>query len=254
MHYVISDIHGCYNEFIKMLNLIDLKDDDILYILGDIFDRGPEPLKVYQYIKDKPNIKMCMGNHETFILEYFSYKFEPYNKYSFYGSDSTWFNNGGRISLKQISELPKDEIKELYEFIKNLPYYFEVNVNNTQYLLVHAGFYPEHIDNIKELMDTQSQWDLVWIRDHFLKSEYKYPFKTIIGHSPVQYIYNSIKGLDMLLKRLKQPNLIKSYIENQIIFFNNKIGIDGGCVFGGNLTCLRLEDEHIFVVPSEIKI
>ena len=141
----------------------------------------------------------------------------------------------------------------MYDFIKKLPNCFEIKINEIKYLLVHAGFYPEHTDDIKELINSQSQWDLVWIRDQFLKAEYKYPFKTIIGHTPVWYIYDNIKCYDMLLKRLKRQGLIETYIENQIIYFNNKIGIDGGCVFGGNLICLRLEDEHIFVVPSENK-
>ena len=40
MHYVISDIHGCYAQFAELLNLIRFKDTDTLYVLGDIVDRG----------------------------------------------------------------------------------------------------------------------------------------------------------------------------------------------------------------------
>ena len=36
MHYVISDIHGCYAQFTELLGLIDFKDTDTLYVLGDI--------------------------------------------------------------------------------------------------------------------------------------------------------------------------------------------------------------------------
>lgn len=36
--YVMSDIHGCYDEFIKMLELISFSDKDELYILGDVID------------------------------------------------------------------------------------------------------------------------------------------------------------------------------------------------------------------------
>ena len=43
--YVISDIHGQYNMFIELLDKIDLKDTDTLYILGDVLDRGPHPIK-----------------------------------------------------------------------------------------------------------------------------------------------------------------------------------------------------------------
>ena len=40
MIYVISDLHGCYEEYIKMLELINFNGNDTLYVLGDICDRG----------------------------------------------------------------------------------------------------------------------------------------------------------------------------------------------------------------------
>ena len=40
MIYVMSDIHGMYDKYIEMMDLIDLKETDTLYILGDIIDRG----------------------------------------------------------------------------------------------------------------------------------------------------------------------------------------------------------------------
>lgn len=41
--YVMSDIHGCYEEYRKMLDKIRFSKEDILYILGDILDRGLIP-------------------------------------------------------------------------------------------------------------------------------------------------------------------------------------------------------------------
>ena len=38
--YVISDIHGEYELFMKMLEKIKFQNTDTLYILGDILDRG----------------------------------------------------------------------------------------------------------------------------------------------------------------------------------------------------------------------
>ena len=55
--YVISDIHGEYDKFITLLEKIDLKDSDTLYILGDVVDRGPNPvktlLKLMEYVEDR---------------------------------------------------------------------------------------------------------------------------------------------------------------------------------------------------------
>lgn len=52
--YVISDIHGMYNKFIELLNKIKLKDTDTLYILGDVLDRGPDPIKTLLKIMSMP--------------------------------------------------------------------------------------------------------------------------------------------------------------------------------------------------------
>ena len=46
MHYVIADIHGCYDLYLKMLEKIGFSDNDTLYFLGDAIDRGPDGIKV----------------------------------------------------------------------------------------------------------------------------------------------------------------------------------------------------------------
>lgn len=53
--YVISDIHGQYDMFMELLEKIPLKDSDTLYILGDVVDRGPHPIKTLQKLKKMPN-------------------------------------------------------------------------------------------------------------------------------------------------------------------------------------------------------
>ena len=49
-----SDIHSFYTPFIKELNKtgFDLNNEEhILIICGDLFDRGSESLKLYEFIK-----------------------------------------------------------------------------------------------------------------------------------------------------------------------------------------------------------
>ena len=64
MIYVMSDIHGEYDKFIEMLKKINFSDSDTLYILGDIFDRGPHPIKIILKIMTMPNVICIVGNHE----------------------------------------------------------------------------------------------------------------------------------------------------------------------------------------------
>lgn len=51
-----SDIHGEYDKFMELLDKIKLKETDTLYILGDILDRGPHPIKTLRKLMDMPNV------------------------------------------------------------------------------------------------------------------------------------------------------------------------------------------------------
>ena len=48
MHYVMSDLHGRYDLFLRMLEKISFSDCDTLYLLGDLIDRGPDGIKLIQ--------------------------------------------------------------------------------------------------------------------------------------------------------------------------------------------------------------
>ena len=67
--YVMSDIHGQYDMFMELLGKIELKDTDILYVLGDVLDRGPHPIKTLQQLMKMSNVICMVGNHELMALE-----------------------------------------------------------------------------------------------------------------------------------------------------------------------------------------
>ena len=78
--YVISDIHGQYKSFIKMLDLIRFSKDDTLYVLGDVIDRGPDGIKILQHLMKMKNAELFMGNHELLMLDALKNEFEIQNK------------------------------------------------------------------------------------------------------------------------------------------------------------------------------
>lgn len=65
MIYIMSDIHGQYNRFKNLLHQLNLQNEDKLYILGDVVDRGPQPIKILQYMMKHQNIIPIIGNHES---------------------------------------------------------------------------------------------------------------------------------------------------------------------------------------------
>ena len=54
--YVISDIHGQYDMFMELLDKIRLKESDTLYVLGDVLDRGPHPIRTLKRLMEMSNL------------------------------------------------------------------------------------------------------------------------------------------------------------------------------------------------------
>ena len=141
--YVMSDIHGHFDEFLSMLNLIEFKENDTLYILGDIIDRGTKSLLLFDYIVSHKNIHLLKGNHEKLFEEYYETN-----------NNSLWFENGGNSTFSELKLKDKEYIDNMYKYIKNTPTIKLVD----NFLLVHAElFYPENYKelNIDELLENE---------------------------------------------------------------------------------------------------
>mgnify|MGYP000777100282 CR=1 FL=1 len=67
--YVISDIHGEYEKFMELLEEIELEENDTLYVLGDVLDRGKHPIKTVLKLMEMPNAICLVGNHEVMALK-----------------------------------------------------------------------------------------------------------------------------------------------------------------------------------------
>lgn len=221
--YVVSDLHGCYDDFIKMLKLINFNDSDELYILGDVIDRGTNSLKIIDYIVCKPNIILLKGNHEQMYIEWFET-----------GDSYNWFCNGGKETFDELLERPIDFQYTLYKYFKKLPLIKVVD----KFILVHAGLtLPRRCDmfELDELLDFQREKDNLWTRK-YLRSNLKYKDYTIIcGHTPVISLITDIRNSDDV-KFVHRPG---------------HIFIDCGCTYkkyAGRLGCLRLDDMEEFYV------
>ena len=49
--YVMSDIHGCRDEFLTMLDKIGFSGSDQLFLAGDYIDRGKKSLEMLKWIE-----------------------------------------------------------------------------------------------------------------------------------------------------------------------------------------------------------
>ena len=67
--YVIGDIHGQLEQLKVLLEKMKFNENDELYVMGDVVDRGPDPIKALQYLMTLPNCVCIAGNHEWMALE-----------------------------------------------------------------------------------------------------------------------------------------------------------------------------------------
>lgn len=220
---VISDIHGCYDEFNELLKLVSYNpQEDKLILLGDYCDRGLKSKEVIEQVKnlrDKWNIIALRGNHDQMFVDAIE-KDEDFN----------WLCNGGLQTVKNYvgsnwfeNEFNYEEyikakefIKEQYphhiSFIKSLPLYHE----DEEFIYVHAG-----INSFYKDWKNQPEHDFLWIRDLFINNETNVDKIVVFGHTPTIHIHES----------------------EDIWFGGDKIGIDGGCVFGLQLNCLEINED-----------
>ena len=69
MIYVASDLHGYpLEKFEKLLENAGFSDDDFLYILGDVIDRGDEGVEILKWLAFQDNAQLILGNHEAMML------------------------------------------------------------------------------------------------------------------------------------------------------------------------------------------
>ena len=128
MIYVVSDIHGNMQRFDSIMEQIDLKSEDTLYVLGDVIDRYPDGIKILRKLMKMHNVKMLLGNHEYMMLN----ALEPItedDKFEQARSLRLWYRNGGFVTHNYIKHIRKDVRKEIFEFLRNLPINIKIEVN-----------------------------------------------------------------------------------------------------------------------------
>ena len=64
---VIGDIHGCFDELIDLLELIDLKQNDRVVAVGDLVVKGEKNREVLDRFIDDRRFSSVIGNHDRVL-------------------------------------------------------------------------------------------------------------------------------------------------------------------------------------------
>jgi len=230
-HIIIGDIHGCIEELEELLKKIELNKSDKLYLIGDLIDKGLNSVAVVKKIYQLSlihSVVLILGNHEEKFLRYIKNK------------------DSNRSALQEMQN-----VQEFDDLLKHLSYneiemvqssFLYYSIPKINVLLVHGGI-PENINiskgnsllwndipkerikKLRLLMMTRmlnEKGDFLGLNDvaqnmYFWADKYDGRFGDVVfGHQP------------FIGKTVKQ--------------FSNAIGIDTGCVFGGALSALIIDE------------
>jgi serine/threonine protein phosphatase 1 len=209
--FAISDLHGCNRTFQALLETLRFDKNDVLYLLGDLVDRGPDSKgvidTVWHLLKEGYTVRCLRGNHEQMML---NARTDPENR-------RHWMINGGGVAFESF-EVPRltDIPVNYFEWLENLPCYFDLD----DYLLVHAGF---DFQQPNPLSDTES---MLWIRGWYKQIDHEWLGKRAIihGHTPVDR-----KDIGLQLENLTRDRVLN--IDNGCVFARNRPGLGHLCAF-----------------------
>lgn len=177
--YVVGDIHGNFEKLYRELDTFFDYENDRLFSVGDLVDRGPDSHRVVELI-NQPWFYPVRGNHEELILD--AYR------------DSSRINisvmNGGEWFQKLSSE----EQDRIAYHLDQLPYAIEVATAEGRAGIVHADIpCPSWNQFLEMLVDVETNQQMVqyatWSRKR-IYGEVSFSIQDLhalyVGHTPVE--------------------------------------------------------------------
>lgn len=234
--YAIGDVHGCFPLLVQLLQMIERDQkqrvpiETHVVLLGDYIDRGPQSRDVCELLHAMHSSSYfhCLkGNHEQTMLDVLDGNRMALRFWLKYGGEETlisWGIEPGMIERAYRGETGQRQLIEVFQqrvpadfvsWLRKLsPHYV-----HGDYLFVHAGVRP----NLR--LEEQTVDDLLWIREPFLSSRIRHPWRVVHGHSE----------------------------SDQVQALPNRIGIDTGAYRSGVLTAVGIEDDYHWTIQTGIQ-
>lgn len=267
--YAIGDIQGCFDSLLHLLELCAFDPNrDRLWLVGDLVNRGPKSLATLRYIKSLGTAAVTvLGNHDLYLL------MVAEGGAKFRGKDDT---------LQEI--LDASDCDELLDWLRHQP----ICHTEGEYCLVHAGLLPQwtaararelgrEVETAlqgpefrKFIMNLWGSEPARWSDD--LKG---WPRLRVIVNAMTRMRFCTPKGVMDFKAKGKLANAPKGHLPwfelperrhaDAVLVTGhwsalglkitpNLLALDSGCLWGGHLTAVRLEDRQVFQVncsPTE---
>lgn len=266
--YAIGDVQGCLDPLLRLLELVQFNERaDRLWFVGDLINRGPQSLAVLRFIKNLPiTPRITLGNHDLHLLS------------------RLWGNNKRHDpddTLQAILDAP--DCDELGHWLRKQPIlYHDLDLN---VVMCHAGIAP--VWDLETAKACASELENCLAGDdyrEFLENMYgnspSYWSPTLKGIPRLRVICNYFTRMRYCDERGQlvlnyQGNIANApaglypwyevpkrcAIQPDILFghwsalkgqcSSSRIhALDTGCLWGGTLTALRIQDKQRFMVPG----
>lgn len=268
--YAIGDVQGCHNELQRLLDHIQFDPAcDTLWFVGDLVNRGPDSLKVLRFIKGLgKRAYAVLGNHDLHTLA-------VANGHLKYHRNDT---------IDDI--LNAEDRDELMHWLRYLPLlHHDPQLNFT---MIHAGLPPQWDFATaqacaREVETVLRSANYIEFLDHMYGNEPNCWHENLTGWDRLRFITNCFSRLRYCSKdgklALEEKGKPGTQAEGLLPWFDipdrqshsmrivfghwSTLGpvnseqvfpIDTGCLWGGQLTALRLEDcERLSVHCPQIK-
>lgn len=255
--FAIGDVQGCADSLKKLLERIRFNpDEDRLWFAGDLVNRGAKSLEVLRFVRGLGDSAITvLGNHDLNLLA---------------------TAEGVRAPSEELKAVfQAEDGPELIAWLRARPLlHYDKRLG---YVLVHAGVHPEWtlrdaIDHAREVEQTlagddyaellqgmygnePARWsqDLTGLTRERLIINIFTRMRYLDAHGTLDFTHKGAPGTqpDNLMPWYEAPNRVNA--DEHILFGHwstlGSIGtpkvypLDTGCVWGGKLTALRLDDE-----------
>lgn len=262
--YAIGDIQGCYDSLQALLARCAFDPAvDRLWLVGDLVNRGPQSLTTLRFIRSLGDAAVTvLGNHDLYLL------MVAEGGAKFRGKDDT---------LQEILDAP--DCDELLNWLRHQPLCY----TEGEYCMVHAGLLPQWTaararelagevetalrgPNFREFIlnlwgsepagwsDDLSGWQRLRVivnamtRMRFCTRDGVMEFKVKgkLANAPAGHL----PWFDLPTRQSRDAVLVTGHWSALGLKVEpNFLALDSGCLWGGHLTAVRLEDRAVFQVP-----
>lgn len=261
--YVIGDIQGCFAELQALLEKIGYcAESDRLFLVGDLVNRGPASLEVLRWAyRERHHVSTVLGNHDLHLLAC--------------STGAAKSKRGDTLDAVLLA----DDAPVLLNWLRSQPLLIVLE----DALIVHAGILPAWDESTAirladEVGAALSGDDYSWFLSHMYGNQPSSWHAGLVSLDRMRLAVNVFTRMRMvesdgaldfkfkgelvkapagLLPWFKHParrhtrRVICGHWSALGLFqASNMLALDTGCVWGGKLTAVRLDDGAIFQVPA----